>query len=175
MICKNCGKPIDADSQFCMYCGTEQKSILSHHKSHYSEQEINSLSWFEYNKLMADELNENGYKKFNIGRFKVSEPELYNPTYPLMIDISRQEELNFLIKKGLVNNGRCPRCGRPIKPRHQGKYTFTSGTYKDITYHICKDCYYEGMNISVNPAQQQGCVLALLLLPYNLFINIFQL
>ena len=171
MICKSCGKQIDADSKYCQYCGAEQDGILKCHKEHYSSSEIKSLSWYEYNKLMADELNENGFECHTSPfskTFTVSEPDFRNPTYPLVNDLSRLAQVVFLKKKGLLDNGRCPQCGKDIKPNDIGKYTYTDGTYKNVTYHICKDCYREGMHMSLNPAQQKGCIVALLLIPYNL-------
>lgn len=176
MICKSCGKQIDADSKYCQYCGAEQDGILKCHKEHYYSSEIKSLSWYEYNKLMADELNENGFECYidplNEGRFVVYKPDLHSPTYPLVNLLSRKIQLDFLIQKGLINNGRCPQCGKDIRANDIGKYTYTDGTYKSVTYHICKDCYREGMHMSLNPAQQKGCIVALLLMPYNMICTL---
>ena len=103
MICKSCGKQIDADSKYCQYCGAEQDGILKCHKEHYYSSEIKSLSWYEYNKLMADELNENGFECYvdplNEGRFVVYKPDLHSPTYPLVNLLSRKIQLDFLIQK----------------------------------------------------------------------------
>lgn len=175
MVCENCGEQINAESKYCPFCGAEQDGILKCHKEHYTSSEVMSLSWYEYNKLMADELNENGYEcyvdKLNEGKFVVYKPDFGHPTYPLVDMLSRKNQIDFLARKGLINNGRCPRCGREIKYHDAGKYMYTDGTYSNVTYHICKDCYREGMHLSINPAQQKGCIVALLLLPYYMMVS----
>ncbi len=143
--CVNCGREIDVESKFCPFCGSEQYTILEHHKNYYTSDEINSLSWYEYNKLMADELNENGFECYImhslIKKFYVSKPQLGSPTYPLIDQVTRYEQLAFLKQKGLINNGRCPNCGKEITSNDIGKYIYTDSRYKNYSYHVCKDCY----------------------------------
>lgn len=79
-------------------------------------------------------------------------------------------EYEHLKKVGLLNNGRCPMCGEPI---YGNPGRFTSGCDYNAHFQICQNCVNKGRRTSVNPANRQGCIIALLFLPYYLIKGLF--
>lgn len=136
----------------------------------YTSSEINSLSWQEWNELMAKELNAAGFKAkvFNgrewtrTGKYSANiEPKYFAQG----IDVAG---LEYLKEIGLVNNGRCMQCGKPI---YGTPGRFTDGFNHDWHYQICQDCVKTrgGMIRSNQPSG--GCLVALLLLPLTLIFK----
>lgn len=90
---------------------------------HYSKQEVINMNWQKYNQRMADELEEAGFSEHSYGFNKMFPwiksscstlgsnshclPFIYNILYSA-------PELEYLESIGLLNNGRCPKCGANI-------------------------------------------------------------
>lgn len=124
-------------------------------------EDINSLNWCEYNKLMIKEFTKENIPCYiGIGgdtKWYFSE----NAPYPVINSVTRQSQVDLLEKKGLVNNGRCPQCGGLID---KNIYTYEHSMYH-YKYFICKNCYKEGRSYT-NP--HGGCLVTLLLMPLYL-------
>ena len=130
----------------------------------YTSQQINCLSWQEWNELMAKELNNAGFKS-RWGDYDADdEPSLF-------IHGMGEKEVAYLKELGLLNNGRCPQCGNVITG-NPGR--FTSGYNPNLHFQICQNCVSRGKRTSVNPANNAGgCMVALLMIPWHLIKNIF--
>lgn len=76
--------------------------------------------------------------------------------------------LEYLKSIGLINNGRCPMCGNSIDG-NPGR--FTSGYNSAFHFQICQNCACHGKRASVNPANNTGCIISLLLMPWYLVKN----
>jgi len=138
----------------------------------YSSQEINRLSWQEWNELMAKELNDAGFRReYSYAGETHTSPIETDDEPSLFIHEFGEKEINHLKSIGLLNNGRCPQCGRPING-NPGR--FTSGFNHNLHFQICQNCVSRGRRTSVNPANKsQGCMIALLLLPIQLLKSLF--
>lgn len=133
----------------------------------YTSQQINRLTWRDWNKLMAKELNAAGYKAKEFNGRKWTRTGLYSadrdPEYfKLELDV---DGLNYLKEIGLVNNGRCLECGKPINGK-PGR--FTDGFNQDFHYQICQECVRTKGGLLLKDAPQGGCIIAILLLPIAL-------
>lgn len=138
----------------------------------------------EWIETMVKELNAAGFKRRGFN----SETEQWedncapyevnrlSPTVSNLIlgALNRDEKpLEYLKSIGLINNGRCPMCGESIEGT---PCRFTNGYNHDFHFQICNSCYSRGRKTSLNPAQNSGCgcVLALLLMPFDLFKSLIQ-
>ena len=142
----------------------------------YTKEQVSAMSYYTWMETIANELNEAGYKTFgyneSIGRWQADywPYKVRNVRDFFQGSINNAEHLNYLKSIGLIDNGRCPLCGAEIKGTI---YTFTDGTHPDQTYHICKECYKEGLSMSVNPANRSGCIVALFMLPITAIKGLF--
>lgn len=144
----------------------------------YTSTEVNRMSWSNWNETMAKELNAAGFKarglNMELGKWEDNyEPYSSDPSSPqsfIMGPVRGAKELDYLKSIGLLNNGRCPMCGQPIvgKPGR-----FTSGFDYDVHFQICQNCAHQGKKTSINPANNKGCMMALILLPYYLIKGMF--
>lgn len=104
----------------------------------YTKEDVLGMSWQNWNETMAKELNDKGFT-CNWGR----EPRPYqgniNPKDFILGEVGsdRRDEIEYLKSLGLLNNGRCPLCGKPIVS-NLGR--FTSGFDSSIYFDICNDC-----------------------------------
>jgi hypothetical protein len=144
----------------------------------YTSEQVCQMSWAEWNDIMAKELNEAGFRArgFNpdSGKWE-NNRELYNadslePKFFILGTVDGASEFDHLKKVGLLNNGRCPMCGEPILG-NPGR--FTSGYDCNAHFQICQNCANIGRRTSLNPANNKGCFIALLLLPYYLLKGLF--
>lgn len=144
----------------------------------YSSEQVRRMSWAEWNDTMAKELNEAGFRArgYNpdLGRWEDNR-ELYtaDPTEPkifILGTVDGATEFEHLKSVGLLNNGRCPMCGEAIFG-NPGR--FTSGYDSNAHFQICQSCVNKGRRTSLNPANNTGCFIALLLFPYNLIKGLF--
>lgn len=142
----------------------------------YSTEEINSMSYREWMETIAKELNEAGFKGegYNAatGRFmkNVAPYEVQDIGTFFLGAINDAQAMDYLKSIGLVNNGRCPMCGAVIKGTPS---RFTDGMNPNLNFHICSSCRKEGQRMSINPANNSGCMLAFVLFPWNIIKNIF--
>ena len=116
----------------------------------YSTSQICQMTWQEWNETMAKELNYAGFKArgFNeqIGRWldnytkyeAGSDPDTF-----ILGEVSGTREIDYLKRLGLLNNGRCPMCGRPI---YGNPARFTSGFDPTMNFQICQSCCEKGQN-----------------------------
>ena len=130
----------------------------------YTTNSIKDISYQELLSLMCKELNNAGYKrKWRInGNYTYME---YEPHEDLIISevIDDIKALNYLKQIGLLDNGRCPQCGRNMN----NTCRFTSGFNPNATYYICQSCYQRGMGVQnqSNPLKNNsGCMLFIVLL-----------
>ena len=87
----------------------------------YSRVEVNRMSWQEWNRTMAEELNQKGFKakEWNgelhkwtkTGKYK---PDDDDPKLFVLGTIEDAGAITYLRDLGLLSNGRCPMCGNPI-------------------------------------------------------------
>ena len=137
----------------------------------YTREELSQLSYKSWMETIATELNNAGYKgdgydpvaerfRCNFGPYEVGNEEDF-----FMGAIRDPKAMEYLKSIGLVNNGRCPMCGDDISGTPS---LFTSGLVQDLNYHICSSCRKEGQRISINSANKTGCLVTLLLVPWNI-------
>ncbi|MCI1786345.1 MAG: hypothetical protein LKI59_09475 [Bacteroidales bacterium] len=142
----------------------------------YTSAQVNNMTYEQWMEAIAKELNDAGFKargynqelqkwQDNYVPYVVGDPKDF-----FLGGLRDVEALDYLKSVGLINNGRCPMCGNPIKG-HPG--SFTSGYNPAFNFQICQNCANEGKSVSVNPANSSGCLVALLLIPWNLIKIIF--
>jgi len=145
----------------------------------YTSEQVLSMSWQEWNETMAKELNEAGFlgPGFNHEKRRfdhhIAPYKADGPVEDFILGkVTACKEITHLKNISLLNNGRCPMCGGKITgtPRQ-----FTSGFNPNTNFHICKSCCSGGRRASINPANKSGCMLALLLLPFNLIKAVFEM
>lgn len=115
-------------------------SQLDSDSKEYTSSYLNNLSWQEWNNLMAKELNEAGFRRrdWNSPYSELVEyeaPDDYPKGFILGV-VDGYEEIEFLKKRRLLNNGRCPMCGKAISVPG----TFTSGFDSRMNFQICQSC-----------------------------------
>lgn len=130
----------------------------------YSAEEIKAMSYSEWMETIAKELNAAGFKTRGIA-YKV-----YDASTFFLGAINDAKAMDYLKSVGLVNNGRCPMCGGPIKGTPS---RFTDGMNPNLNFHICSSCRREGQRMSINPANNSGCMLTFVLLPWYVIKDIF--
>lgn len=141
----------------------------------YSTEKINSMSYQEWMETIAKELNEAGFKgegyNATMGRFmkNVAPYEVNDVSTFFMGAINDSSAMDYLKSIGLVNNGRCPMCGAVIKGTPS---RFMDGMNPNLNFQICSSCGKEGKRISINPANNSGCMLAFVLLPLNIIKHV---
>ena len=143
----------------------------------YTVEQVRQMTWSQWNDAMAKELNEAGFRARGYNpelRRWENNRELYkadpsDPTIFILGTVDGAPEYD-LKKVGLLNNGRCPMCGEPI---YGNPGRFTSGCDYNAHFQICQNCVNKGRRTSVNPANRQGCIIALLFLPYYLIKGLF--
>ena len=146
----------------------------------YSSSQINAMSWKEWAEAMANELNKAGYtmnsisiaKDGTLGNVKAPYKVLDDPKYFLLGSVEKAEEITYLKRLGLLNNGRCPMCGNPIKG-NPGR--FTSGYDYNYHFQVCQNCVQRRNGTPTKSTNSQGCMIALALLPWSIVKYIFHL
>ena len=152
----------------------------------YSKDYINSLSFRDYIKLMADELNANGFKEN--GKYE------YNSFYDdsamrrlfMMGPVNDPKAMSFLKMQGLIENGRCPSCGAPMSVY---KYTWSDIRDPSKKFYLCYGCAKNNgrgdghsmdgcpSGIPTSSNTGSGCMIGLLLVPFffvkAIFMHIF--
>lgn len=148
----------------------------------YTSDYINSLSFAEYIKLMATELNENGFKENGQYEYCSFENDPAMQRLFMMGPINDPKAMAFLKSKGLIENGRCPSCGAPMSV-----YRYTWADQRDTSkkFYVCYGCaknHGRGDGHSMDgcpsgaPNQTSsgvGCMLSLMLLPFYLIKAMF--
>lgn len=111
----------------------------------YDPFDIRSLTINEFNKLIAFELNKAGFKN----RIRKN-GDIYECSYEPdehMLDLSVTNDIsaiNYLKVIGLLDNGKCPRCGYSMPTNI---YSFTCSHPPFSSFSICKDCYNGGLQM----------------------------
>lgn len=142
----------------------------------YTNSQLRTMSYAEWMKAIAKELNDAGFRargynsdthqwQDNYSLYEVGDPQHF-----FMGGIRDSKALEYLKSIGLVNNGRCPICGNMIEG-NPGR--FTSGYDSNFHFQICQSCARHGKRTSVNPANNSGCMLALLLFPWYAVKSLF--
>jgi hypothetical protein len=109
----------------------------------FSPQELDILGLEGYLTLIASELNKAGFREHHKFNGQVEEYS-YTPD-DFMLDgaiINDISALNYLKEIGVLNNGKCPRCGKSIP---NNNYTFTNYKNLNASYAICFDCHDNGV------------------------------
>ena len=110
---------------------------------HYSKQEVINMNWRAYNQRMADALKEAGFSEHSYGfnkRFPWIQPSSNSHFRPFIYNILYSApELEYLKSIGLLNNGRCPKCGANI-----GEYLSAIETNMPRMpfIQVCNICYF---------------------------------
>ena len=140
----------------------------------YTSDYINSLSFQEYIKLMATELNSNGFKGHGGREYPTFEDDPVMRRLFMMGPTNDPKAMAFLKEKGLIDNGRCPSCGAPMSVY---KYTWSDRRNPSRKYYLCYGCYKnhgkgDGHNMDGCPSgaptlsnSGSGCMISLLLMP----------
>lgn len=154
----------------------------------YTSEYINSISFDDFLDLMANELNENNYEISGIGKFSVSHDDPVMKRHFMMLVVDNPMALAHLRSVGLLDNGRCPTCGAPMNTGT--RYYWYDRRYPEHRFSLCYGCHetrfhgdghtLNGTTRSVPPrptnsnnTSSSGCVLGLLLMPYNLLLALF--
>lgn len=132
----------------------------------YTSNQINSMTWQQWNEVMAKELTAAGFKGRNFidGRWQDYGPVTAGdePKYFISSVVTDVDRLNYLKELGLIDNGRCPMCG--------GKIVGTPGRYtnrldRSYTHQICQNCVQTRGGLrktpSNNNSQSSGCMVTL--------------
>ena len=142
----------------------------------YTSNEVNRMSWQEWNQTMAEELNKKGFKAKEFDGSKWTKTGQYkaNDDDPKLFVLGTIEDgaaISYLRDIGLLSNGRCPMCGEPING-NPGR--FTSGYDPDFYFQICQNCVKTRGGMRSAPSQSgSGCLVALLLFPWHLIKHLF--
>lgn len=144
----------------------------------YTAEQVRQMSWPEWNDTMAKELNEKGFKARGYNsetqrwedNYKSYTADPSEPKIFILGTVDGADEIECLKRAGLLNNGRCPMCGSPI---YSNPGRFTSGFDSSVNFQICQNCCNKGKRTSINPANNSGCIIALLLLPWHLIKSLF--
>ena len=151
----------------------------------YTSEYINSLSFQEYIKLMADELNANGFKDSGKYKYDTYENDPMMRQLFMMGPVKDPKALMFLKSQGLLENGRCPSCGAPMSVY---RYTWSDRRDPSKKFYVCYGCSKsngrgDGHSMdgcsSGAPSQSNsgsGCMIGILLMPFYMakafFINL---
>ena len=155
----------------------------------YSSDYINSLSFEDYLKLMAKELNENGFEEKGIGAFRVYDDPVMKRHFMMGV-VDNPKALEFLRSIGLLDNGRCPTCGAPMNTGT--RFCWYDRRFPNHKFSLCYGCHesrFHGDGHSLNgttkPVPSQinsnsqatgsGCIVAFLLLPYHWLATLLSL
>lgn len=142
----------------------------------YKSSDICGMTWQEWNEAMAEELNKAGFKDKAFDGQKWTKTGKYDagddPKLFVLGTIEDANAITYLKDIGLLNNGRCPMCGEPIigKPGR-----FTSGYDPNFHFQICQNCVNSRGGMRRSTPQSGGCLVALLLLPWELMKALWQL
>ncbi len=129
-------------------------------KKKYSKEELINLNLNDYISLMCDELNKAGYKQKLKIDGEIEDFEYTADEYVLEgAIINNISALNYLKEIGILNNGKCPRCGGIM---NNNDYTFSSYNSPNASFAICPKCHNEGVNFQKNnnPTKNEGCYIA---------------
>ena len=144
----------------------------------YTQSQAMNFGYIRYLEAMAKELNDAGYKiRGRLGNNTYElEYKIDDDTPDLFIyGINDSKAMNYLKQIGLVNNGRCPICGSPIK---SNTCSYTSPTDPNISFYICNECYrgstnmQRKMGIGNNTSSNTGCMLSLFFIPWHILVNL---
>lgn len=131
----------------------------------YTSEQINAMTRWEWCENMAEELNNAGFREKRFREYdKYGKPQYDYLPYEMLDEktfilgaVCGTEEIEHLKSIGLLNNGRCPMCGEPIRGK-PGR--FTDGYNPSMHFQICQKCVAKG-NRSSNSGK--GCALFILI------------
>lgn len=106
----------------------------------YSRNDLDNLMYKDYILLIAEELNNNGFKdedgkKYEVGT-NVHGGFVSDFSRGFILSIKDSKAIDFLKQVGLLNNGRCPLTGLMLSP--STTMTYTSEYSSNIQYDINK-------------------------------------
>ena len=140
----------------------------------YSSNQINNMSWKEWNETMARELTAAGFKGRDLvdGRWQDIGPVKadFEPKFFISSAVNNVDRLNYLKELGLIDNGRCPMCGNKIGD-NPGRYT--NRFEPDYHYQICQNCAGTKGGLKRQPSQSGGCMLVFMLLFVVIITGLF--
>ena len=143
----------------------------------YTSEYINSLSFKDYIKLMAEELNANGFKENGKYEYDSFEDDSAMRRLFMMGPVDDPQAMSFLKAQGLLENGRCPSCGAPMSVY---RYTWSDRRDPSKKFYVCYGCAKNngrGDGYSMDgcpsgaPSQSPsgvGCIWSLILMPFYL-------
>lgn len=142
----------------------------------YSLSQVKNMTFRQWIETIVKELNSAGFRargynskiqkwQNNFSLYEVGEPETF-----FLGELVDVDAVEYLKEIGLVDNGKCPLCGNNIEG-NPGR--FTDGYNSSLHFQICQNCVSQGKRVSVNPANNTGCIISLLLMPWYLVKNIF--
>lgn len=137
----------------------------------YSSLQVRRMTFQQWIETCVKELNSAGFKangynsetgkwQDNFSPYDVGDPEFF-----FLGELNDANALEYLKSIGLVNNGRCPLCGNSIEG-NPGR--FTSGHNPSFHFQICQNCANRGGKMSMNHANNTGCIISLMLMPWHL-------
>jgi len=146
----------------------------------YSSSYINSLSFKDYLKLMAKELNEHGFRESG-HEYEVFEDEFMRLF--MMGPVNDPKAMAFLKEQGLLENGRCPSCGAPMSVY---KYYWSDTRDPSRRFYVCYGCSKtngrgDGHSMDGCPSgapktgsssSGSGCMVGLFMLPATVIANL---
>ena len=142
----------------------------------YSSLQVRNMTFEQWVETCVKELNSAGFRargynsetrkwQDNFSPYRGGDPE----TFFLGELGSEVPALEYLKSIGLVNNGKCPMCGNNIEG-NPGR--FTSGYDSSFHFQICQNCVKRGRKMSMNPANNTGCIVSLVLIPWHLIKSV---
>src|SRR5574344_640784 len=109
----------------------------------YSKEYIEKLNFYDYINLVAKELKDNGYKETGIDNDDsdydsvLSDQDEYKY---FIFGVTDEKAMTFLKRIGLIDNGKCPRCGNVFKTNDN---VFRNGINPKINFQVCEQCANE--------------------------------
>lgn len=108
----------------------------------YTAEQIRDISTTDWMELMVRELNENGFRKQSLdpetGCMNVRPYCVVGDLRTFILnEVDSYDEINFLGEIGLINNGRCSLCGRPLRRTPK---IFKSSDGLRFDFDVCNEC-----------------------------------
>jgi len=131
----------------------------------YAREQVKAMTQDEYESAICKELNDAGFRHEFHGEQLEYHPDESTFGGAIVYD---SDAVNYLKGIGLINNGKCPMCGRNEEELRY-RFTYNEG-YSN--YHVCKHCY---KLYKKNPVRGCCCCLGTIVVVGLLFWGIYWL
>jgi hypothetical protein len=131
----------------------------------YTKEDLYNLTYKDYILLISKELNTKGFTKEDGELYEVNTNMeggfVSDFSVNFILYLTNKNAIDYLIKIGLLNNGRCPLTGLMLLP--STTITYTSERNKTIKFDISKKYYNK---------RDWGCIISVILIIISIIIGI---